>query len=1036
MTDTSPANFNDAWAAPLLKLAQPGIPPEIRLAALTAVLRFPIGRMAFAKVVQYGWDLLRTAPPGSRVSQDTITLAAAVPLMSVREKLRQIVDLPDDPDREAVAAALEEAGDPSRLHALLARAAEGDENSFRLLAYAPLEDFLASIADIPPCPPACRADTRFWRALALGRLRSFDALEAVFTPGAPVPETFLGSPWSAWERIAAIRPCPPHLEAALENLLRHIEDAGLNAALGDGLVRALQLTTWAVTGQVDAEGQPLPPAKAFGPVEAPSPLRTKQDLVALLTTHLAAAHPSYDDGQVAWLISRSPTERLIRETVVLVTEDRPLHESMRLLHILALAADCQSGCALSPFRGDSGGPWSLRGRVRLIDDRTKSLKQPLPPRPQTVAVPPLAIAPHDMPKMAKPKARRITIDTSHVEYERMAAPAADSAMDFDIRESTQAAPPNVDELPAMAGAEPPMASPEAAPISAQAIEENRKVRARILQGGIERLTFLAGAENTIRCWIGLPEADAAASSDKPIPGVAIPNEGLLLSVELIWNDQTDRKPMILPASRSARSGDCDLHIQIPDEERYVSADVVFRYQGRIFEAVKMEAAVLGPGDQTSPRDELRIRVQLSRREVIALKEAKPYAATLVFGETPRTADDEPPHELAPLGGKPTLRVFDDNGARNYAINPPEQAIENLNTNLFTTEKSLVRRRADTPGAEPRLDTNDEEVRILLRDMARFGTYLYNQLTTQGFKDPGDRIQLLSLDPDIVLPLEFVYDKGNPAEAARLCDGWHAALDSDTTVCPECSNTSTIDDDTGLTSVICPFGFWSIRKVIERLNPDTALSASAPQSDRRNLPPIDSVVFAASDKVPETERNGAWTTIKAHVGNAVLAHTWPEWRKAVKNHPRLLVALPHHDAEAVEDFIEIGNASLGPDFSRLRRGQITAAYINPDSRDPGPILLLLGCKTGAESELGYQQLVREFQRLKTAIVLGTLAQILGRHAAPLASELVEQLMSIKDMDMDFGTVMRHVRRNMLARGYLLGLCLVTVGDAEWRLTPVP
>jgi hypothetical protein len=28
----------------------------------------------------------------------------------------------------------------------------------------------------------------------------------------------------------------------------------------------------------------------------------------------------------------------------------------------------------------------------------------------------------------------------------------------------------------------------------------------------------------------------------------------------------------------------------------------------------------------------------------------------------------------------------------------------------------------------------------------------------------------------------------------------------------------------------------------------------------------------------------------------------------------------------------------------------------------------------------------------------------------------------------------VRRRMLARGYLMALCLIALGDAQWRLTP--
>lgn len=221
-----------------------------------------------------------------------------------------------------------------------------------------------------------------------------------------------------------------------------------------------------------------------------------------------------------------------------------------------------------------------------------------------------------------------------------------------------------------------------------------------------------------------------------------------------------------------------------------------------------------------------------------------------------------------------------------------------------------------------------------------------------------------------------------------------------------------------------------------MGPGGAANASAPRPERRSLPPIESAVFASSDKVPEDERTATWTTIHERIGNATLAHDWDEWYEAVKQHPRLLIALPHHDEENLEDFLEIGDETLGRDLVRLRRGQIRPEYVNPDGRDPGPILLLLGCRTGAESELGYVQLVREFQKLKTAIVLGTLAQILGRHAAPLARELVTQLLEVNDPDADFGTLMRRVRRRMLARGYLLALCLVALGDAEWRLTPAP
>jgi hypothetical protein len=122
--------------------------------------------------------------------------------------------------------------------------------------------------------------------------------------------------------------------------------------------------------------------------------------------------------------------------------------------------------------------------------------------------------------------------------------------------------------------------------------------------------------------------------------------------------------------------------------------------------------------------------------------------------------------------------------------------------------------------------------------------------------------------------------------------------------------------------------------------------------------------------------------------------------------------------------------------RLSRGQLTELYVNPDGVDPGPIVLLLGCRTSAKTEVGYTGLARRFQQLRTSIVVGTLAQILGRHAAPVARELVRQLLAVEDPNADFGTIMRRVRRRMLANGYLMSLCLVALGDAEWRLTPRP
>lgn len=1021
MTDTRSEAFSDNWVRPLLELGASDPAPEVRLAALMAASHFPLGRVTWQKLVEAGRQIVCTMPEGSPVRRAALVFAASVPLVSVREKLRQMAKDQADPDHDTIASALEEVGDPSRIPALLERAAAGDPDAFRLLAIAPLENTSLAPSDIPPCEDALLA-----RGLSIGRLGDFDALEAAFAPGAPVPPLFWGNPWFAYEQIATIRPIPEPLNNALKILLSRLDDPEIAERTGYDLAQALRLTVWAATGIADAEGIPLLPLKPFGPVRAFNPLHCRKSVTSLLSEQIVSDQPNYDDGQIAWMIADTPTEDLIHEVVALVRRNRPLAERLRLLDILGKTADCQSGCAPSPIRGAGGGAIHSP-RLDLIDDRTRSSARPPAASPPSIATP--------------DSTREMASASPAIQRKNSGAPgfsiphdlAASIPLDFDSTISFEVSPDTLDDkkfaAPMAVGAEQPYEEVAAAPPAAEAPDE-RCVRARILHEGQPRNTFVAGASNTIRCWIGLPEQDMAATADSPIPSVAIPQEGLSLTVELCWGGQRDSTQMLLPANRTARSGDCDLKIEVPADERYVSAEIMFRYRGRSFEVVRIEAAALALGKEADLRDALRVRVQLSRREVIAIEDAQPCTSTLVFGQ------DTPPGDAVTPGNEPSLRVFDGKGGRNYKLTSPGKAIEALNAVLFSTEKSLVRRLAVVSGVEAMLDANDEEVRILLRDMARFGANLFNQLEQQGFADPGDRIQFLSFDPDVVLPLELVYDGGFPIEAAPLCDGWQAALEEDAKACPVCGNLPLRADARRHAPTICPLGFWSLRKVIERFNPAGATNASAPSPDRRSLPAIDSAVFASSSKVPEDERVATWTTIHESIRNATLAHHWDEWHDAVKQHPRLLIALPHHDEEGMADFLEIGDESLGSDLTRLWRGQILREYVNPDGREPGPILLLLGCRTGAESELGYVQIVREFQKLKTSIVLGTLSQILGRHAAPLARELVTQLVAVNDPEADFGTLMRRVRRRMLAQGYLLALCLVVLGDAEWRLTPTP
>ena len=391
--------------------------------------------------------------------------------------------------------------------------------------------------------------------------------------------------------------------------------------------------------------------------------------------------------------------------------------------------------------------------------------------------------------------------------------------------------------------------------------------------------------------------------------------------------------MILPSNRTARSGDCDLHINVPDGERYVSAEIVFRYRGRAFEVIQVEAFALAPGEIEQPHHTVQIKVQVSRREVIELPDSHPFDATLIWGGE-QTGSTTAPNTTP---NSTSLRIFGGQGSKRFELPGSATALEWLNQTLFNTQKSLIRQQVAQGGdTKPVLDANSPDLLALLRDLARHGTALYNELDGQHFKDPGERIQLLNLEPQAYVPLEFIYDRGYPADDAVLCDGWRDALAFDDQHCPFCSLSETPPQQRDWMPTICPLGFWSMQKIIERVDPakieenDTLGEQSHPTQNRRNLPAIDNILFASSHRVPTAERQATQQALQQQFPRPVLANDWHEWKTALQQEtPPLLLVLPHHDVASALDFLEIGDDQLPINKRRLSRAQITNLYVNSE-----------------------------------------------------------------------------------------------------------
>jgi len=216
--------------------------------------------------------------------------------------------------------------------------------------------------------------------------------------------------------------------------------------------------------------------------------------------------------------------------------------------------------------------------------------------------------------------------------------------------------------------------------------------------------------------------------------------------------------------------------------------------------------------------------------------------------------------------------------------------------------------------------------------------------------------------------------------------------------------------------------------------------SEPTAERMHLPGLTSALFAASTRVDSVQTGlttAVLSTLKGLLGDSARGvSTWADWVREVRSgHPALLVLLSHTEKVQGTLAMEIGSQ----DFRML--AQITPSLVKAVP-DAAPVVLLLGCDT-AVAEREYQSFAARFRDKGAALVVGTIAAVLGEHAAPVAQGLATALhdaatradagASSGAEQATFGVTMRDIRRELLGNGELMSLCLATFGDADWRLT---
>jgi hypothetical protein len=453
---------------------------------------------------------------------------------------------------------------------------------------------------------------------------------------------------------------------------------------------------------------------------------------------------------------------------------------------------------------------------------------------------------------------------------------------------------------------------------------------------------------------------------------------------------------------------CRFWLNAPAEEMPFDARIIVLHEGRIVQTALLHGQVTANPETVADADALGFGPEAVIGTFAGLAGRPRFDGALVINH-----DATDVRRLTLIAGDEVdirePRDFDD------AVNAIGAKLEDAVT-------------ADVEGGTLREDGTRE----MLVYLARHGRTLFEALQDLDGGDTlaaGERLQILAADAEAFFPLEFVYDCVSPNDDAELCPNAEHALS--TGVCDGCPATSD-------PRYVCPLGFWCLSKIIERHVHDKKAAAELPDDfrvdigftdNRKRLRALSAALFAASSRVDEYKA-GTIAAVAEQLADALgkpasQVKTWPDWATRIGSEsPPLLVLLPHTEKDAAQLSTLVIEAA-----ERLAVDRINASYVGA-----GPIVLLLGCRTG-DPTIPFQRFPAKFRRCGAAIVLASLTKVLGRYASQIAAQTVKLLAERgRERQVTFGEVIRDVRRALLAAGVPTVLALTAYGDADWVLGP--
>lgn len=552
-----------------------------------------------------------------------------------------------------------------------------------------------------------------------------------------------------------------------------------------------------------------------------------------------------------------------------------------------------------------------------------------------------------------------------------------------------------------------------------------KAEARFLQTGARPADAALDApfETALRCdhtyellvWIG-PREKAALGLTVAFPTLENPHETHELTVVLnepnLLSEPQLGKLELPPVGKTEP---CRFVVHCRAKVKRIEARIAILHRGRVLQTGVLRGKILGPGEKETPTHRLSFTLDAApRRRLQKLDERSRFDAALITNHR----DD---------GTATTLGVV---GKRVARIKLESDTLNSLVT-CFNTAISEI---ADRPTDFKKL--RSKGTLGLLRELAQHGARLHEVIEKHSLVGPAlakaDRLQIVTARVDGFLPLELAYRYEAPDDDAALCKGAETALKKG-----ECPASCGRARGTG--ERLCPLGFWGLSKTVERFahvpehvaeDSDFSLYAE-PITKRERIPRPKIGVVAGSLLAIEEDKQALKRVEEAVKSKATLvsAKDWDEWVAQVgKKHPELLVLLPHHKSEGSNSILEIGKDS------QLKATLVKEKHVLGDPKPSPltkPIVLLLGCET-EDSDIAFERFPSMFAERGAAIVVGTIATVLGRHASPAAVDLIDELFRSSRKPRSFGELLVEARRRLLANGSAMCLALVGFGDADWQI----